>query len=247
MRSYTKPIIVMLTIFVIVAFTACSGKDSGTLVMATNAAFPPYEYYENEKIVGIDAEIAEALATKLGLVLKIEDMEFGSIITAVQTGKADIGLAGMTVREDRLVSVNFSTPYTTANQVIIVPENSSIKEVDDLGKKAIGVQESTTGDIYVTDDFPDADVQRYSKGVEAVQALLQGKVDAVVIDKEPAKVFVSQNKGLKILPDAYAIEEYAIAVNKKNDALLKKINKALEELTKDGTLQAIIDKYITAD
>lgn len=246
MRTLKKLVLIALSACMILSLAACSGKDDNVLVMATNAAFPPYEYYENETIVGIDAEIAKAIADKLGMELKIEDMEFGSIITAVQTGKVDIGMAGMTIREDRLLSVNFSTPYTTAYQAIIVTENSTIKSADDLAKKAIGVQESTTGDIYVTEDFPEADVQRYSKGVEAVQALLQGKVDAVVIDNEPAKVFVNQNKGLKILPDAYTEEEYAIAVSKKNDALLEKINQALADLTADGTIKSIIDKYITA-
>ncbi|HEY8500602.1 MAG TPA: transporter substrate-binding domain-containing protein, partial [Clostridia bacterium] len=152
-----------------------------------------------------------------------------------------------TVTDDRLVSVNFSVPYTTASQVIIVREGSDIAGSDDLADKSVGVQESTTGDIYVTDEMPDADVQRYSKGVEAVQALIQGKVDAVVIDNEPAKVFVQQNPGLQILPEAYTVEEYAIAISKKNEDLLNKINKALGELSKDGTLQSIIDKYISAD
>ncbi|HBN83392.1 MAG TPA: ABC transporter substrate-binding protein [Clostridiales bacterium] len=247
MCTLKKIVLIALSTCMLLSFTACSSKDDGVLTMATNAAFPPYEYYENEAIVGIDVEIAQAIADKLDMELKVEDMEFGSIITAVQTGKVDIGLAGMTVREDRLLSVNFSTPYTKAYQAIIVTENSKITGPDDLANKSVGVQESTTGDIYVTDDYPDADVQRYSKGVEAVQALLQGKVDAVVIDNEPAKVFVKQNEGLKILPEAYTEEEYAIAISKKNDDLLKKINDALAELTEDGTLKSIIDKYITAD
>lgn len=247
MQSFKKIVLTVFAVCMLLAFSSCSSKDDGILTMATNAAFPPYEYYDNEAITGIDVEIAQALAKKLDMELKVEDMEFGSIITAVQTGKVDIGLAGMTIKEDRLVSVNFSTPYTTASQVIIVTENSQITGADDLAKKSVGVQESTTGDIYITDEFPDADVQRYSKGVEAVQALLQGKVDAVVIDSEPAKVFVKQNQGLKILPEAYTVEEYAIAVSKKNKDLLEKINTALAELTEDGTIKSIIDKYIIAD
>ncbi|NLN65207.1 MAG: basic amino acid ABC transporter substrate-binding protein [Clostridiaceae bacterium] len=247
MKALKRIAPILLTGVLLLAFTACSGGGDKQLVMATNAAFPPYEYYENEKIVGIDAEIAEAIAKKLDMELKIEDMEFGSIITAVQTGKVDMGMAGMTITEDRLISVNFSTPYTTASQVIIVTEDSDITSVDDLADKSIGVQESTTGDIYISDEFPEADVQRYSKGVEAVQALIQGKVSAVVIDSEPAKVFVNQNEGLNILPEAYTTEEYAIAVSKKNGALLDKLNTALAELTEDGTIQRIIDKYISAD
>lgn len=247
MKAIKRTILSMLAVLLLLSITACGNGGGKVLIMATNAAFPPYEYYESEKIVGIDAEIAEEIAKKLGMELKIEDMEFGSILTAVQTGKVDMGMAGMTITEDRLLSVDFSTPYTTASQVIIVTENSAITGVDDLADKSIGVQESTTGDIYVSDEFPDADVQRYSKGVEAVQALLQGKVDAVVIDSEPAKVFVKQNQGLIILPEAYTVEEYAIAVSKKNKDLLNKINKALDELKADGTIQKIIDKYISAD
>lgn len=229
--------------------TGCSsskGTEKKTLIMATNAAFPPYEFYENEKIVGIDAEIAAAIADKLGMELQIEDMEFGSIITAVQSGKADIGMAGMTVSEDRLKNVNFTSSYATGYQVIIVKEDSSIAGPDDLADKAVGVQESTTGDIYISDDYPDADVQRYNKGTEAVQALIQGKVDAVVIDREPAKAFVDANEGLKILETEYVVEDYAIALAKDNTELLEKIDAALAELTEDGTVQKIVDKYITA-
>jgi ABC-type amino acid transport substrate-binding protein len=159
MKMFRKIIPVLIVIVIMVTFSAC-GKDNNKLVMATNAAFPPYEYYDNEAIVGIDVEIAKAIAEKLGKELVIEDMEFNSIIGAVQTGKADIGLAGMTVREDRLVSVNFSVPYTTASQVIIVREGSDIASPDDLADKSVGVQESTTGDIYVTDEMPDADCKK---------------------------------------------------------------------------------------
>lgn len=223
-----------------------AASAENTLVMATNAAFPPYEYYENGKIVGIDAEIAAKIAEKLGMTLKIEDMEFESIIAAVQGGKADMGMAGLTVDETRKKSVDFTTTYTTSHQVIIVPENSSIKDVDGLEGQTIGVQQSTTGDLYVTDQFGDKAVQRYSKGADAILALSQGKVDAVVIDQEPAKVFVQQNKGLKTLESEYATEEYAICVKKGNTELLGKIDTALQELIQDGTVQSILDKYIKA-
>ena len=215
--------------------------------MATNANFPPYEYHEGDDITGIDVEIAQAIADKLGVELKVEDMDFGAIIDAVASGKADMGLAGMTVRPDRLENVNFSDTYTTAEQVIIVKDGSDIAEADDLADKSVGVQENTTGDMYVSEDYPDADVQRYKNGADAVQALAQGKVDAVVIDNEPAKVFVAENEGLVILESAYAVEEYAIAIAKDNDELLEKVNKALGELKEDGSLQKIIDKYIKAD
>lgn len=221
------------------------------LTMATNATFPPYEFYENEKIVGIDAEIAQAIADKLGMTLKIDDMEFGSIITAIQAGKADVGLAGMTVTPDRMNNVSFSESYATGVQVVIVKEDSPIKSIDDLNGKKIGVQESTTGDIYASDTpekggYGEDAVDRYNKGADAVMALSQGKVDAVIIDKEPAKAFVAANTGLKILDTEYVTEDYAIAVAKDNTELLGKINKAMAELKADGTIQKIIDKYITA-
>jgi polar amino acid transport system substrate-binding protein len=172
----------------------------GVLTMATNAYFPPYEYYEGGNIVGIDADIAAAVAEKLGLELHIEDMEFDSIITAVQAGKADMGLAGMTVTEERKQNVNFSESYATGVQVVIVTEDSDIQSIDDLADKQIGVQLATTGDIYCTDDFGEDHVDKYNKGNDAVMALVSGKVDAVVIDNEPAKSYVAANEGLKILP-----------------------------------------------
>lgn len=244
--------IALVAIMVATMFSACGKKSSrgmtvtdGVLTMATNAYFPPYEYYQGEDIVGIDAEIAKAVADKLGMELKIEDMEFDSIITAVQTGKVDMGLAGMTVTDERKQSVNFTDSYATGVQVIIVKEGSDIATVDDLEGKRIGVQMSTTGDTYATGDYGDA-VEKYNKGADAVMALVQEKVDAVIIDNEPAKNFVAANEGLKILDTEYVVEDYAACINKDNTALLEAVNGALAELKNDGTLQKIIDKYIPA-
>ena len=223
--------------------------EDGKLIMATNAFFPPYEYYEGEKIVGIDVEIASAVAQKLGLELVIEDVEFDSIIAGVQGGKYDIGCAGMTVTEDRLKSVNFSTPYATGIQSIIVTADSEITDIDVLlnGNYKVGVQSGTTGDIYMTDDIGEDRVERYAKGNDAVIALTSGKIDAVVIDNEPAKAFVAANEGLKILETPYTVEDYAMAINKDNVALKDAINQALKELTDDGTIAAIVNKYIPAE
>ena len=224
---------------------ASSDAAGGTLVMATNAEFPPYDYYEGENVVGIDADIAAAVADKLGMELKIEDMAFDSIIPAVQRGKADIGAAGMTVTEDRATQVDFSDSYYTGVQVIIVTDDSDITEPDDLKGKKIGVQQGTTGDIYSTDDFGDFNVERFIKGREAVQALQQGKIDAVIIDNQPAKTFVEENEGLKILETSYVEEDYALAIKKGNDDLVKKVNDAIKELKEDGTFDEIVAKYIT--
>ena len=222
-----------------------------TLTMGTNASFPPYAFYEDNQIVGIDAEIAQAIADKLGMELVIEDMEFKAIISAVTTGKIDFGMAGMTVTDERKQSVNFSTTYATGIQVIIVKEDSEITCADDLYAEGaawkIGVQDSTTGDIYCTDDFGEDRVSKFPVGADAVEALKTGKVDCVIIDNEPAKAYVAANEGLKILETEYVVEDYAIAVALENTELLDKINGALEELIADGTVQQILDKYITAD
>ncbi len=219
----------------------------GVLTMGTNAAFPPYEYYEGDSIVGIDAEISQAIAEKLGLTLEIVDMDFNSLVSAVQAGKIDISAAGMTVREDRLENVDFTDSYATGVQVVIVAEDSDIASVDDLAGKLIGVQDATTGHIYCSDDFGEENVVAYNNGAMAVQALKDGKVDCVVIDQEPAKNFVAVNEGLKILDTEYVTEDYAIAVAKDNTALKDAINAAMAELKEDGTIQSILDKYISAE
>ena len=219
----------------------------GILTMGTNAAFPPYEYYEGDTVVGIDAEIAQAIAEKLGLSLEIVDMDFNSIITAVQSGKVDVGIAGMTVDPDRLENVDFTDSYATGVQVVIVTEDSDIASVDDLEGKLIGTQEGTTGWSYCSEDYGDDMVIPYTNGATAVQALLDAKVDRVVIDQQPAPSFVEANEGLKILETEYAVEDYAIAVSKDNTALRDAINTALNELIEDGTVQGILDKYITAE
>ena len=220
----------------------------GVLVMATNAEFPPYEYHDGGEIVGIDAEIAKAIAGELGMELEIEDIAFDSIIPEITSGKADMGLAGMTVTEDRKQSVDFSDTYAKASQKVIVKEDSEIASPDDLAGKIVGVQLGTTGNIYVSDLEADGTtVERYNKGFEAVQALSQGKIDAVVIDGEPAKTFVAQTEGLKILEESFTDEEYAIAVKKGNTELLDKINGALKTLKENGTLDEIVAKYIKAE
>ena len=254
--------IVLAVLMVCALMTGCGSKassglktvESGKLIMATNAAFPPYEFIEGNEIVGIDAEIAGAIAEKLGLQLQIDDMEFDSIVESVKGGKADIGLAGMTVTPERQEVINFTASYATGVQVVIVTEDSAIASVDDLFAEGamhiIGVQRNTTGDLYSTWDLEDAGlatIDRYSKGADAVQALLTGKVDCVVIDNEPAKAFVAANEGLKILDTAYAVEDYAAAMNKDNTELYEAVNKALEELIADGTVKSIVEKYIPAE
>lgn len=222
--------------------------EDGKLHMATNATFPPYESIADDgTFEGIDVDIAGKIAEKLGLELVVDDMEFGSIITSVQTGKEDIAMAGLTVTDERKQNVDFSDSYATGVQVVIVPEDSDIKSIDDLQGKLIGCQESTTGYAYCSDDYGEDMVTAFPSGTNAVQALLTGKIDAVVIDKQPAEAYVAQNEGLKILDTEYVTENYAIGVSKDNTALRDAVNNALKELIDDGTVQAILDQYIKAE
>lgn len=228
--------------------TTSTSADGGTLRMGTNATFPPYEFVGDDgNVQGIDADIAAAVADKLGMKLEITDMEFDSLIPALQSDTIDMALAGMTVMPERQESVDFSDSYAKGVQVIIVKDGSDIASPDDLEGKSIGVQTGTTGDIYCTDDYGQENVKQFNNGPLAVAALVNGQIDCVVIDQEPAKNYVAANSGLKILDTAYADEDYAIAIKKGNTELLDKVNGALKELQDDGTVQSIVDKYITTD
>ena len=256
---------VLMIAATMVVFSACSKEEE--LVMATNAAFPPYEYKDdNGEFAGIDIEIAQAIADKLGMKLKIEDVDFDTIVAGVESGKFTMGMAGMTVTEERKQSVNFSTTYAKGIQVVIVKEGSTITCADDFfnldaeknwvslkdANTKVGVQQGTTGDIYASSapedwGFGEDNVIRYKTGADAIQALKEDKVAAVIIDNEPAKAFVAANAGLKILEATYADEDYAICVNKENTELLEKINQALKELKEEGKLDEIVSKYIPAN
>ncbi len=248
MKNLKKIFAVVLALCLLLCFAGCGAKEDNTLTMGTNAAFPPYEYVDDDgNIVGIDAEIAAAIAEKLGMELEIKDMEFDSLITACAGGSVDVVLAGMTVTDERKESVNFSDSYATGIQVIIVKDGSEIAAYEDLEGKMIGVQSGTTGDIYCTDEFGQDNVKQFANGALAVEALKNDQVDCVIIDNEPAKAFVAANEGLKILESEYAVEDYAIAIAKENDELLEKINDAMAELKADGTIDKIVNKYIPAE
>ena len=226
--------------------------EEGKLIMSTNAAFPPYEMTDDSgAVVGIDADIAAAIAEKLGLELQIDDMDFDSALLAVQQGKSDIVMAGVSVTEDRLLVMDFTDSYATGVQVVIVKEGSDVT-LDNLGEKMIGTQRGTTGYIYASDTpenggYGEDHVVAYDNGITAVQALMNGQVDCVIIDNGPAQEFVDANPGLTILETPWVEEEYSIGVNKGNTALLDAVNGALNELIADGTVQSIIDSYISAE
>lgn len=259
MKKFTKVIAVVLAVVAVAAaFAACSGNgnsEKAQLKLATSADFPPYEFIgDGGAYKGIDIEIAEKVADKLGLELVVENMDFDSVINSVSAGKSDMGMAGLTDTPDRRVNVDFSSPYAKGIQAVIVAENSPITTVDDLYAEGVtykvGAQISTTGDIYFGGDIDEGKttckLEEYQSGAEAVAALKTGKIDAVIIDNEPAKSFVAANEGLKILDTKYAEEDYAIAFPK-NSELTEKVNKALEELIADGTVKSIVDKYIPAE
>lgn len=253
MKKYLKVVIATMVVGAMMLAVGCSKPaekpataEKQKLVMATNAEFPPYEFYEKQEIVGIDVEIMKAVAESMGMELQIEDMAFDSIISALTSGKAQIGAAGMTVTEDRLVNVDFSDTYVTASQAILVKaDNADITNAKALSGKKIGVQLGTTGDLYASDVTEN--VERFNKGFEAVQALTQGKIDAVVIDDQVAKALSADNADVKVLEEPFTTEEYAIAVKKGNTELLEKINAALADLKKAGTLDEIVGKYISAE
>ena len=222
--------------------------NEGKLTMSTNAAFPPYEMTKDDgSFEGIDVEIAGAIAEKLGLELQIDDMEFDAALLAVQQGKSDIVMAGVTVNEERMKVMDFTDSYSTGVQVVIVPEGSDITSVEDLEGHLIGTQRGTTGNIYCEDDFGAENVVTYDNGLTATQALLNDQIDCIVIDSGPAQEFVKANEGLAVLPTEYVTEDYAIGISKDSTALKEAINAALKELIADGTVQSIVDKYISAE
>ena len=249
---------IILSALLLLSMTACSGGsdsmtiEEGKLIMSTNAEFPPYEMTTDDGgYAGIDIEIAQAIAKKLGLELVIDDMDFDGALMAVQKGKSDMVMAGVTVNEKRLKVMDFSNSYATGVQVVIVKEGSDVT-MDNLGDKMIGTQRGTTGYIYASDTpenggYGEDHVVAYDSGITAVQALMNGQVDAVIIDNAPAQEFVKANPGLTILECEWTTEDYAIGFAKGNTELVEAVNKALSELIADGTVQKIIDKYITAE
>ena len=250
----------LASIMMLLSLAGCSASgdnelglvESGKLIMSTNAAFPPYEMTTDDGgFEGIDVEIAGEIAKKLGLELVIDDMDFDSALLAVQQGKSDIVMAGVSVTDDRLLVMDFSDTYATGVQVVIIKEGSDVT-MDNLDTKRIGTQLGTTGYIYASDTpenggYGEENVIGYDNGITAVQALMNGSVDCVIIDNAPAQEFVKANPGLTILDGAWVEEDYAIGFKKGNSELKEAVNNALKELIADGTVQRIVDKYIPAE
>ncbi len=230
--------LLLLSLFLL---SGCKDNRKPKLLMATNAAFPPYEYVANQKIEGIDPAIVRKIAETLGYELEIQDMAFDSVIAAVQSGKADIAASGITVTEERKKQVNFTLPYVVAKQVILVMKDSPIANASDLKGKRIGVQHGTTGDLYVSKNI--GEPQRFNNAPLAVGAMTAGKLDAVVIDGEPAEVFLSQRSNIRMIAQPLTYEEYAFAISKSNSRLLADFNTELKKLIESGEVKRIIDHY----
>ncbi|MDD3921168.1 MAG: transporter substrate-binding domain-containing protein [Eubacteriales bacterium] len=254
MKKTVKFVALVLALALVsMLFAACGQKSAveqikknGKITMLTNAAFAPFEYLgADNAVAGVDVEIAQAVADELGVTLEVVDMDFDGIVAAVQTGKGDLGVAGMTATEERAKSVDFSINYVDTAQMIIVPEGSAIATVEDLTGKNIGVQMGTTGDLYASDYVEGATIQRLKTGADAGLALANGQLDAVVIDAMPAQQIVSANAGLKILDTPLTEEQYAIAIAKDSD-LKPVVDKVLEKLLADGTVDALIEKHMAA-
>ena len=261
MKTGKKILAFLLAAAMMVPMAACGSKaktpgdiqNAGKLVMATNAEFEPFEFKDGDEVVGIDIEISQKIAEKLGVELEVSDIAFDTLITALQSGKADIVAAGMTADEDRKKNVDFSDPYFNASQAIIVANDSDIVSRTDLNGKTVGVQLGTTGDKYCTNedgenDITVAEVKRYSKGMEAVSDLIAGRIDAVVIDNFPAEKLVEKNSDkVKKLDEALTSEEYALAMPKGSTELQKMVNEVLKEMQASGEMDEIVGKYISAE
>lgn len=249
MKKFMKiSALIVASVLSLGVLAGCGKQDSNVLVMGTNAAFPPFEEIQGNQIVGFDVELSQIIAEKLGKELKIEDMEFGQLLGAVAGGKIDFIAAGMTVDEERAKQVDFSNDYFQSKQVIIVKEdNDSISTAQDLEGKKVGVQLGTTGDIFLRgyegDNGETVDVVQFDKGAMAVADLSIGKIDAVVIDEQPAKKMVANYEGVKIIEAPFIDEAYALAVKKGNTELLNEINEVLEQIKADGTYDQLYAKY----
>ena len=235
-----------LFVFVIFVFllTGC-GKNSNQLVMVTEAGFAPYEYYENGKIVGVDVDIANEIAKELGKELVIKDVAFDSIINEVKTGKADFGAAGISYSDERAKQVDFSINYSVSKQIVIVKTNSQITSLEDIANKKIAVQLGSVADTYTTSHYNNASIVREKKYLAAIQDLKDDKVDCVVMDELPAKEIIANNSGLKILEGYLVQDSYGMIVKKGNQELLEAIDRVLERLRNDGTIDSYIVNHTT--
>lgn len=234
-----KVVILILMVFF------CSGciNREDKLIMVTEASFAPYEYYSNGEIAGVDVDIAKEIAKELGKELVVKDVAFDSIIHEVKSGKADIGVAGISYTEERSKQVDFSIDYTSSKQIVMVRINSEINKIDDIQDKKIAVQLGSVADMYVSEEYDSKNIVRQKKYLAAVQDLKDNKVDCVVMDELPARQIVNQNSGVRILDEVLAEDNYGIIVDKGNDKLLNKINEVIGRLKEEGKIEEFVLKH----
>ena len=234
-----KVVILILMVFF------CSGciNREDKLIMVTEASFAPYEYYSNGEIAGVDVDIAKEIAKELGKELVVKDVAFDSIIQEVKSGKADIGVAGISYTEERSKQVDFSIDYTSSKQIVMVRINSEINKIDDIQDKKIAVQLGSVADMYVSEEYDSKNIVRQKKYLAAVQDLKDNKVDCVVMDELPARQIVNQNSGVRILDEVLAEDNYGIIVDKGNDKLLNKINEVIGRLKEEGKIEEFVLKH----
>lgn len=233
-----------LLVLVLFLCTSC-GKNENELVMVTEAGFAPYEYYEDGEIVGVDVDIAKEIAKEMGKELVIKDVAFDSIINEVNSGKADFGAAGISYDEERAKQVDFTINYATSKQVVVVREGSSIDDIDKISNQKIAVQLGSTGDMYVTDNYPNAEIVRQKKYLAAVQDLKSAKVDLIVMDELPAQEILKTNDGLVILDEELFTDSYGMVVKKGNTELLNTINDVLTRLQNEGKIEEFMINHTT--
>ena len=236
--------ILMFCFICIICLTGC-GKSDDTLVMVTEAGFAPYEYYDDGEIVGVDIDIAREIAKEMGKKLVVKDVAFDSIINEVKTGKADFGAAGISYTDERAKQVDFSINYSTSNQVVIVKNNSDINDINNIDGKRIAVQLGSVSDTYVTSNYKNSEIVREKKYLAAIQDLKDGKVDLVVMDELPAREMVKNNDDIKILSGNLASDSYGMIVKKGNKKLLNAINKVLNRLKEDGSIDGYVINHTT--
>ena len=232
----------MLLVMSILLLTGCK-RDDNKLILATEAGFAPYEYYQDGEIVGVDIDIAREIAASLGKELVIKDVSFDFIINAIKSGKSDIGAAGMSITKERLEEVDFSVEYAVSNQVVIVPMDSKITSIDQISNQRIAVQLGTVADSYVNKNYKDATVIRQKKYLSMVEDLKAGKVDLIIMDLLPASEIVKSNDGLKILDEYLFTDKYGMAIKKGNKELLDKVNDVLTRLMSEGKIEEYTIKH----
>lgn len=235
--------IIIVLFFLAIFVSGCGKRSSDELVLATEAGFAPYEYYKDGKVVGVDIDIAKAIAKKLEKKLIVKDVSFDFLINEVKSGKADFAAAGISITDERKKEVDFTNEYTTSNQVVVIRKDSAITSFDEIKDKRIAVQLGTVADIYVSDNYKKAELVTHKKYLSAVEDVKSKKVDCLIMDQLPALEIVKENTELMVMDGVLFQDRYGMIVKKGNDSLRKGINKVLKELNDEGVIEQLVLKH----